>query len=74
MNILRKLGYEGIQNEVSDSVKAFMKGTVPELEWNKEEQTMDYLVSVDETKRMMTIIRLCFKDFSWELVSDRMVY
>ena len=46
MNILRKLGYDGIQNEVTESVADFLKGKVPE-NWNEEEQTVDYLVSIN---------------------------
>lgn len=68
MNILRKLGYDGIQNEVCDSVASFMKGQVPDMKWNDEEQAIDYVVSVDENNRKINVLRLFFKDFSWELV------
>ena len=70
MNILRKLGYDGIQNEVTATVADFLKGKVPERNWDDDDLTMDYLVSINNKERKIMIMRLCFKDFSWELVSD----
>lgn len=51
-----------------DSVSAFMKGNIPHMTWNNEEEAVDYLVSINEKEHKITIIRLFFKDFSWELV------
>ena len=51
-----------------DSVSAFMKGNIPHMTWNNEEKAVDYLVSINEKDHKITIIRLFFKDYSWELV------
>ena len=68
VNILRTLGYDGIHNEVCSSVTDFMQGKPAEMQWNVEEQAIDYFVSLKEEERKITILRLYFKDFSWELV------
>ena len=68
MNILRTLGYDGIYTEVCSSVTDFMQGKPAEMQWNEEEQAIDYFVSLKEEERKITILRLYFKDFSWELV------
>lgn len=46
-----------------------MKGIVPDLQWNNEEKAVDYFVSIKEKEKKITILRLYFNDFSWELVS-----
>lgn len=45
-----------------------MKGQVPDMKWNNEEQAVDYVVSVDDKNRKINVLRLFFNDFSWELV------
>ncbi|KAK8791544.1 hypothetical protein WA588_001549, partial [Blastocystis sp. NMH] len=70
--LLRQITFDSVMNEVGDILNAFVHGREPQkCSWRKggeETKEVDLVVSVKENPHRILVLRLGFKEYTWELV------